>query len=506
MPPTIQTLPLETQTTIFTHLPISSLSACYCTSRLFKSIIEESLELQYALEKGKAGVEDNPYCNSKLSLSKKRNLLKEREEAWKTFDYKFKKCFPIELPELSTMYNVIDGTIFVGCDDSANREFARALKYIHLPRDPEEEMIWQTLDVGRTILNFGAALEEHDLIALVCYSPSRDGLDLILRRLSTQSKHPDAPKSTISLGDFVPLPHNAPQGQPRVSIDICGDTLIICLEYIENSADFILILNWKTGELKTPFRIRELSGGSGEHHDQAVIVPYYIPSAIDNSSSSLRELRPFACFQLPKIKENRMVVDLTCRGDPNPRDSPSYLPSQSGGSQVHYSKERPFRNRSENSLIVFTVDIAHGSTGYNRYMFVAHREQLLNIVQPLIPTSDIDEVSDISFIDVPFLNWSTWGPHNTRWFDYGNDLTAVICPSSTGRHGDGTTSGLGKKGWWTLVTEPSVLQDNECFSEPVRSTLPYIHTTSKEEFSAWVQFLDEESVMFVNDENKCVVL
>ncbi|KAF8988170.1 hypothetical protein BDQ17DRAFT_1374286 [Cyathus striatus] len=589
MRPTLQTLPLEIITMIFTHLPISSLPACLRTSRFIHSAIKESLELQYALEKDKAGVEDNRFDRSKPSISEKLNLLKEREDAWKTFNYKFmRELEGFELPK-SDMFNVIADTIFVGRDDPRNPKLTSALKFARLPVDSEEPMAWETLDVGKSIITFGAALEEHDLIALACYrSPSREGIDIILRRLSTQSKHPYAQKNIIPVCNLeleqLLADVNVEDIKPWVSIDICGENLIICVECynLEPLMKSIYILNWKTGEMKfKPIKDMNCPNVIFLRHDifvkmqftndrpfsEVIMETYHLPQSPLTGED---DLIPFVHLGFPELREYVEVTGTRCRGDPSPKDPLSIRPL---GSQYGLSQQRPFCNRAEDSLLI-------------TYSFVMHRDKLLDIVQPYLPPvtnsfpahrtdptsttsaqipsthlvtdngsedsagSDTDDEmlteDSVSEIEVPLLSWSQWGPHNTRWIENGHgDFFRDIYPTSGGRfvipypqaddvqrylywdilqvmdfgkgrvrdaiatwRNDGTSSGQEENGNWELVTAPTVLNQNENnpFNETIRSYLPYTHTISKEEFRICAQFLDEERVMFLGEENSCSML
>ncbi|KAF8989716.1 hypothetical protein BDQ17DRAFT_1434265 [Cyathus striatus] len=339
MPP-VQNLPVEIISQIFSYLPLSSLPACALTSRLYDHVIKGSVTIQYALAKEKAGVEDSPLIGGieKFSVSEKLSLLAAREDAWKQFNYKFVKKITVDLPR-SKLYNIIADTLIVGCDDPQNTTgITIALKYLRLPRNSEGEVVWRTLDVNRPIISFGAALEEHDLIALACCTDSSlDGLEIVLRQFSTQSKHPHAEKSTIHVLDGP-----WPSGLPKVGIDICGENLVLFIQDELKGYYSLHIFDWKIGVQK--FEISECKDsylGSAFLRSDIFIKPYicekdeerdyhleigiyHLPKARYIGPNA--ELFPFLVLLLPELDNDDVyVTELFCHGGSSLQDPLSLL-------------------------------------------------------------------------------------------------------------------------------------------------------------------------------------
>ncbi|KAF8988177.1 hypothetical protein BDQ17DRAFT_1374299 [Cyathus striatus] len=451
------TLPLEIKTKIFTHLPVSSLPACLRTS-----------QLQYIMEKEKAGVEDKP-INSVYNMSQKLNLLMKREKAWKNFDFKFHK--EIEFPRENNGYTT----------------YGRTLSYLRLPKHEQQQIGWRSLD--------------HDLIALACRRPETDTeIEIILRSFSSlRFKHPLGKQEIIKISS---LPRTAEP--PSVDIAISGENLVVCVECMGSSNvsyHAIYTFNWITGQMKfKPMTAMNFQCVAFLRPD--VFVKPYVPREKDSRKLTIYLLLnywrgclvPFVTLGLPSIDRYVEVTTMICCGDP----------------------KKPFRNRTDDSLILFTIELTLTRRAiFENYLLVVHRSTLWNIVKHYLKHSRRER----------HVKWSNWGPKNTRWFSYDGDIFRDPCSTSGGRfanpfpHIPGqrrtperdvlqvmdfglrrVRDALGNNGTWELVADTSYIQEfraKEGFREAIYSSLPYIVTSTRQEFNICGEFLDEERVMFI---------
>ncbi|KAF9441512.1 hypothetical protein P691DRAFT_791239 [Macrolepiota fuliginosa MF-IS2] len=73
-------LPTEVLVLIFLNLSVSDSLHIQSVNRLFRSLYQDSLQLQYALECQIAGVHDNPRCS--LPIQYRLRMLRDRESSW----------------------------------------------------------------------------------------------------------------------------------------------------------------------------------------------------------------------------------------------------------------------------------------------------------------------------------------------------------------------------------------------------------------------------------------
>ncbi|KAF8998292.1 hypothetical protein BDQ17DRAFT_1428572 [Cyathus striatus] len=353
-PPTLLTLPIEILTQTLSNLPSTSLLACTLTSKLLHRLISQSAELQYIFAKDKAGVEDSfPISGTSahmlMSTSDKLAILEERERAWLAFDYKFADHVSFS-QTTSGLYDVTPNAYFLGCAVDGNQRITDALQYARLPTRKGQDVIWDKINVGRYIIDFGTSVEEHDLIALVCYRPSdKDkgeptGMDIHLRRFSNGLEHPHAQKHVIPVCNLLPE-----LGQTSISIEISGENLVLCVDYIQaiGLGAVMFIYNWYTGVLKCKPTTISNNGLVFLRHDifiqpdtnQLTLDAYYIPPSDSPLSGPNQPMYPFMSLRLPGLKRGAEPMSMSCRGDPSPRD-PASVPPPGGRKEVKGRKER----------------------------------------------------------------------------------------------------------------------------------------------------------------------
>lgn len=163
-------LPTEILVEILSYLDVTDISNCVRTCRMLDNVIGESIKLRYLTQLKIAGMQDNPSCA--LSITDRLAALEERESSWRSVNWKF--ITSIEVPSRwSGVYDVTPSVYLLG-KSSADFEFVTAgIQSIKLPSqipDPQDtgSVEWTEFKFGMHIIDFGAAIEEHDLLACVC--------------------------------------------------------------------------------------------------------------------------------------------------------------------------------------------------------------------------------------------------------------------------------------------------------------------------------------------------
>ncbi|KAF8998293.1 hypothetical protein BDQ17DRAFT_820260 [Cyathus striatus] len=580
--------PNRNHTQILSNLPSASLLQCTLTSKLLHGLISQNVELQYILAKDEAGVEDNPTNAHMMSAPEKLAILKETERAWLTFNYKFtekvhfcKTTLSGETITPTGLYSVMPNAYLLGCAVGNNQRKTNALQYARLPSRKGQVVNWKTVSVGKEIIGFGTSVEEHDLIALVCYRPSVNGepagMDIHLLRFSTGLEYSDADKHIIPVCTRCSFPR--PEGL-SISIDISGENLVLCVNDILGIGLKVemFIYNWQNGTLRygpeetsntslvflrpdifiKPEIIIELEA------DQLTLNAYYIPPSDSPISRINQHIDSFISLHLPCLEVGAELISISCRGDPSPRNGPSVCPSLStGGREAEGDRggeeeesKRPFINRSEDSIIIFTYDVQlPGGEGrdetYTILIFVP-RDKLLNLVLPSLEAfvksfeEKVEEKGKGKAREGGWetqreeMLWTHWGPSITRLFLYIGESEIIGETSGTRyvhlNHFPGPVDSpnlcveikdfsgarvrrcladmqkrglkegggvMEKKGEWKVVTEPTVIKpgDSSVFEEVVETCLPFVCTLSKERFAFESVFLDEERIINMPDWN-----
>ena len=133
-------------------------------NRYLYKLIRGSSLIQYHIETKCAGVEDNP--QSTTVVAERLKTLRRSEHAWANFVVKEQVNLPI-LHRSSGLYDLTGGVYVLGELGETNPDYPTpALRYINLYEDQGNNP-WPRISVGRNIIDFGLAVREHDLIALV---------------------------------------------------------------------------------------------------------------------------------------------------------------------------------------------------------------------------------------------------------------------------------------------------------------------------------------------------
>ncbi|KAJ7448780.1 hypothetical protein FB451DRAFT_1375279 [Mycena latifolia] len=498
-------LPAELILACLLNLPHPDLVSCLKTgNRLLHDIIANSILVQYRVEQEKACVEENPAHMANSVVSDRLDDLRRREANWLNFTPRSRHSVPIDFAT-SGVYDLGSDIYLVGDTPDQTTGLSTAIKYIHTSPGSEVPE-WHRVDAGKPFIDFGTAMEEHDLIAMVTYTPRTGNplvvsVEVLLLKFSTGQPHPLAARAALHVHDV-----QADLGPPGISIEIAGENLAISLVYWsdgEREMDALHLYNWKTGVSKMePFPVN--TTGLVFLTVDTLIVPnlitasldlYHIPSSDDDAPPRLLH-----SLYLPELARRHILVSFQCRGEPNPR-------------AAHTRPSRAkFRPRSASALMLFLAELVTNGGPPTYHAFVVHRPRL----ERALALCDPDTVG---------VAWSEWGPLCVRWLDdaafsvpfitatCGMRMAAVVNHASvdpapihildfnavhvraqrSALPGDEDTGSTRVR-----VVEPDVEANAVVrmpFAEPVFSLVPYVDTRSAELFQYAGVLLNDENVV-----------
>ncbi|KAJ7875446.1 hypothetical protein B0H13DRAFT_1009175 [Mycena leptocephala] len=487
-------LPPELILACLANLSFSDLDSCsQCGNRLLRNIIDTSVLLRYRRRQDRAGLEENSYVASHLSISDRLENLQRREESWLNFAPRLTHTITIDFPTPG-LYDLTSDIYFVGDTADPNTGLCTAVKAIHT--SPGFETQWRTINAGRPIIDFGTALEEHDLIAIVTYT-RYDGnaqlasIDVLLLNFSTGGSHSLAACPVLHIHDV-----EVTRGRPRISVEIVGQNLALVLVYRSDEADdmdTLHLYNWKSGKPKmAPLPI--YNTGLAFLTDEILVIPNSLDATLDLLHIPAEEKLPQSLhsFRLPTLKRFASINVVRCRGEPNPRVS------------IRRPSRAAFLPRPLDSLLLFSPIIGSPS-GTSDHMFVVHRARLAAAIN-LRPDD----------IDIP---WEAWGPQCTRWIDAdefsiryitataGQRMVAIAhdapgFPSPINLLDFNETNVRAQRARGPVdgpratvrVVEASTISF-EPFAHPITSLLPYVEILSKANFNYGAVLINDENII-----------
>jgi hypothetical protein len=162
--------PLEILIEIFSEVHhLTDLLACKLVCRTFHQVFKDSTRLEYRIALERAGMINNSCCD--LPTPTRLKMLRERERAWGHFDWKsFTPDIGVPAPS-SPLQEVTSNAAVLGIMDTnipGESVTTRGFQSVELPSMGKNlSPQWNVVDVGEDILDFGVAIEEHDLLAYV---------------------------------------------------------------------------------------------------------------------------------------------------------------------------------------------------------------------------------------------------------------------------------------------------------------------------------------------------
>ncbi|KAG6827573.1 hypothetical protein H0H92_011266 [Tricholoma furcatifolium] len=298
-----------------------------------------------------------------------------------------------------------------------------------MPSRKEDEVEWKTIDIGSPVVNVGLSLSEHDLIAVLTFDshslqPRIKVMQIRLIQFSTGKPHPLAQEPVLTVEESA-------RTMPSAVIGVVGDHLVAILA--KNSRDIsvhdrLYILEWKTGIVKLDIQPQSRMYSSFTFLSPTILcLPnrwegtldiWLIPNApFDGTSASqFPSIKPFLQFSLPKFSGGHFVLDISCRGEPNPLLHGSPYSSQ------------PFHPTTADAIIIFDIS-AYCHSHENEYMntMMVHRRTLLELCLGREKKPDYRPEAMFDSKGAPEgVSWEEWGPQRTRWFLNHNRITGWI--------------------------------------------------------------------------------
>jgi hypothetical protein len=163
-------LPPEIFVEIFLEVHhLTDLLACKLVCRTFHQVFKDSTRLEYRIALERAGMINNSCCN--LPTNTRIKMLRERERAWGHFDWKsFTTDIGVPQPS-SPLHEVTSNAAVLGLMHThipGESVTTRGFQSAELASTGEGVSAdWNMVDMGEDILDFGVAIEEHDLLAYV---------------------------------------------------------------------------------------------------------------------------------------------------------------------------------------------------------------------------------------------------------------------------------------------------------------------------------------------------
>ncbi|GAW05157.1 hypothetical protein LENED_006997 [Lentinula edodes] len=209
-------LPVEILCDVLQVLSVKDLLQCNLVCKRLRRIINESSALQFTIELARCRMKPAP--TSKLPISSRLRILRDRENAWRTFSPKSQHKF--KLNHSGTVYEFTGG--FYGIGKEIDRRTAYITFYdLHSVMSGAQRSITHTFtDVNVIDFTMDPA---QDLLVLVSMNEDSPYLyDLHLRTLSLNEPHPLAPSPILPC--YRKLPGlNLTEG--AVQIQISGDVV-----------------------------------------------------------------------------------------------------------------------------------------------------------------------------------------------------------------------------------------------------------------------------------------
>ncbi|KAJ7507314.1 hypothetical protein B0H11DRAFT_199713 [Mycena galericulata] len=409
---------------ILGFLPHDALDACQQSSRFLSNVINSSVELQYLRALDVAQLTENPTTTT--PIVDRLAALRARETAFFEVKPSWKRSIPVSfLP--AGLYELSAGLFFLG-ESSRN-----ALRYIKLPSEPDRAGVppieWERIAVSSptVIIDFGLAIEEHDLIVLatlyVWVSQDKESISTLFP-ISTptplQVYVPGLPREGVIKLEFLAMSTHQPHPQargpievqtshwdlPNIILEIVGDHVVFVVAYahagLHGPNDTVYIYQWRTGKL-----VKQIIGGQRTYFGAVFLTPdvLMLPNTVAASLELWRicseELTPVLTLHLPRVMPGVRIQLMTARGEPNP-----------SASRLRKDARVPFSTSAEDSIIVFHVNFPG-----QRFLLFIHRRALLVVLAAHPEPGDT-------------VGYAQWGPDACRWLNAAGMIMDWITTTS----------------------------------------------------------------------------
>ena len=196
---TLQDIPQEVLLKVLTFLDVEDIISFSSLNRHFRDVYQNATLIVYRaalLEAGMIDISDSS-TSPTVTIPEKPALLKQRRESWRTLQMLYQyseKVAQNVAPSLrvqlnfrsSSIYDFSCGVYVLGQERTSHRD-TQFIRYLDLTTARAEGgeintgrvqllRMWPSVQVSKEerIVDFGLALREHDLIALITEAPSSD--------------------------------------------------------------------------------------------------------------------------------------------------------------------------------------------------------------------------------------------------------------------------------------------------------------------------------------------
>ncbi|KAJ7165015.1 hypothetical protein C8R46DRAFT_1097901 [Mycena filopes] len=486
---------------IFSFLSNDDICSIRLTSRYLSNFIASSVELRYQVARGVEHVTDNPA--SPVPISERLTRLNAQTRAF--LEMQPSLVCSTTVPFLAAgLYELSGGQLWLG-------EFERqALRYMVLPTEPAAKgsppIPWERIALASersVIIDFGLAIDEHDLVILATFTPTRQSTPVVLKRGLVESGLVKLEFLTVS---FPHVPHPQARGSievgtsqwglPNVIIECVGDFLVFVVAYASTPYesrvdDHVYVYNWKTSALLWETTAEGWTYfGAVFLSTDVLLLPNTTTATLEIWLLTAGQTAPALTLHLPRLVPGMTIRTMTARGEPNP--------SVSG----RRNRNVPFHSSAEDSIILFHL-IFPAAPGHLRpeFIFFVHRRALL----ALLAGNQGEEK----------VNYADWGPDICRWINTEGVVTDWITTTSGQRcvilpiHHAPTSFILFDFNPHTVRASTSRIPpeddpfvDYGLFGEPVGSRLPVHVARTREKTSAYsgVSMDDQRIIAFKRNE------
>ncbi|KAJ7662067.1 hypothetical protein DFH06DRAFT_1191362 [Mycena polygramma] len=394
-------VPPELLVHILSFLSLDALHECRQVSRFLAEFISSSIELQYLVATALANVTDNP--STTIPIFERLAKLQARELGFAEVNASWMVSVPVTF-QSSGLYELSGGLFWLG------EHQRQALRYLELPSEPVREdeppPEWERISLPsseRMIIDFGLAIDEHDLIVMATFTPtggvveaSRHDVTGMVRLefLTVSPPHPPHPQARGPIDV-----HTSSWGLPNVILEIVGDHLVFVVVYAYSTnevrpEDHVYVYEWKTGKLKLEIRAEcRTYFGAVFISPDVIMLPNTTTATLELWSISSGQQTPTLTLHLPRLVPGVSIRTMTARGEPNPAVS------------LRPNRRVPFHSSVDDSIIVFHITFpGPGLLGPGpMFLLFLHRRALLALLATHTPGDT--------------RSYAEWGPDICRWIN-----------------------------------------------------------------------------------------
>ncbi|KAJ7616712.1 hypothetical protein DFH06DRAFT_1365315 [Mycena polygramma] len=375
---------------------------------------------------------------------------------------------------------------------------------------------WKHIEIGQPVVDFAAAIDEHNLMAVVTYTPHDSdthmlSVDIVLLDFSTGKPHRLAIKAVIHVHDAETF-----RNVPEMTIDIAGNHLLLATLYDDEAKDLNLlyIFDWESGLPRMARSSCNLECWCYIPRRRYNTVTKRHRQLVGNlSDTTYRGRRDYPLLPSSPLVPSYCVTSIICKG------SPSCLGSNSHATPA---SRRRYTSDFKKSLVVvsFEITVDDDDEG-ERFLFVFLRNEFMDMLE--------DRTNRGHF----FTEWFLWGRPLTRWLNMNRIGAGHFYSMSYGRRFVWISDdGDDLQPIWVLDFNPDAvnlvaeikgqtpraviyviprsevsLTRYHAFQSPIESTLPYVETISPENFSYHCVAMNEDNLLGItfDDSNNFAV-